>query len=98
MSNRVTNIQVVPIRPTNGLVGIASFVYDESFYMGSIGIVTRPEGGYRLSYPTRPAPAVGMRGFRIHHPIHSSISDEIEKLIVDKFEKIQTFHRKEFDQ
>jgi len=45
MTNRLSEIQIIPIKPQNGLVGFASFVLDGSLYLGSIGIMTRPQGG-----------------------------------------------------
>ena len=85
MKYTISEIQVVPIKPTDGLVGFASFVFDNSFYFGSIGVYTRPQGGYRLTYPTRK----GANGnFNIFHPISREIAEEIEKVIVSKFEDV----------
>ncbi|HOX96445.1 MAG TPA: septation protein SpoVG family protein [Candidatus Woesebacteria bacterium] len=85
MQNRISEIQVVPVKPTDGLVGFASLVYNDSFYMGSIGIYTRPQGGYRLTYPTRK----GANGnFNIFHPINRKVAEEIEKVIISKFEDV----------
>ncbi len=82
---QITEVQILPIKPTNGLVGFASFVYNNSFYLGSIGIYTRPQGGYRLTYPTR----MGANGsFNIFHPINRTIAEEIEKVIISKFEDV----------
>lgn len=83
--DKLTEIQIVPIKPTNGLVGFASLVYDKSFYLGSIGIYTKPQGGYRLTYPTRKG-ATG--NFNIFHPINREVAEEIEKLIISKFEDV----------
>ena len=81
----ITEIQITPIKTNNGLVGFASFVYDNCLYLGSIGIYTRPHGGYRLTYPTRK----GTQGnFNIFHPINKAISIEIEKVIISKFEDV----------
>jgi DNA-binding cell septation regulator SpoVG len=83
--DKLTEIQIVPIKPTNGLVGFASLVYDNSFYLGSIGIYTKPQGGYRLTYPTR---KVATGNFNIFHPINREVAEEIEKLIISKFEDV----------
>lgn len=83
--NKISEVQIIPIKPKDGLVGFASFVYDESFYFGSIGIYTRPEGGYRLTYPTRPSPN---GNFNIFHPINRTIADDVEKVIIENFEKV----------
>jgi DNA-binding cell septation regulator SpoVG len=81
----LTEIQITPVKSNEGLVGFASFVYDDSFYFGSIGIYTRPQGGYRLTYPTRK----GAKGnFNIFHPINHKVAEEIEKVIIFKFEEV----------
>lgn len=81
----LTEIQIIPIKPVNGLVGFASFVLDENLYLGSIGIVTRPEGGYRLVYPTK---KVSERNINIFHPINKIFAQEVERAIVNKFEEV----------
>jgi DNA-binding cell septation regulator SpoVG len=85
MRNRISEIEIVPLKPNNGLVGIASLVYDNSLYLGSIGIITRPQGGYRLSYPTRPGTKIS---FNIFYPINSTIAEEIEQAVIARFEEV----------
>ncbi len=85
MKNKVTEVQITPIKPTNGLVGFASLVFDDAFYFGSIGIFTRPQGGYRLTYPTRKSLN---GGFNIFHPINRSIAEQIESAVISKFEEV----------
>lgn len=85
MQSRLSEIQVVPVKPNNGLVGFASLVFDNCLYLGSIGIYIRPGGSYRLTYPTK----TGTNGnFNIFHPINREVADEIEKAIITKFENI----------
>ncbi len=81
MKIQLTEIQITPIKPKDGLVGFASFVFDNCFYLGSIGVYTRPQGGYRLTYPTRGT-------FNIFHPINRQIADEIEQAVIAKFEDV----------
>lgn len=85
MRPKITEIQVVPIKPQNGLVAFVSFVLDDCLYLGSIGILTRPEGGYRLVYPTK---IVGTRNINIFHPINKEFAETIEKEVVKKFEDV----------
>ena len=85
MTNRLSEIQIIPIKPQNGLVAFASFVLDGSLYLGSIGIVTRPQGGYRLTYPTK---TVGARDMNIYHPINKSFAEIIEKEVLKKLEEV----------
>lgn len=85
MKATISEVQITPVKANEGLVGFASFVYNNSFYMGSIGIYTRPQGGYRLTYPTRK----GNNGnFNIFHPINREVAEEIEKVIISKFEDV----------
>ena len=85
MKNKISEIQIIPIKPINGLVGFASFVIDSNLYLGSIGIITRPEGGYRLVYPTK---KVGLRNINIFHPINKSFAENIEKEVISKVEDV----------
>lgn len=66
-------------------MGFASFVFDGCFYFGSIGIYTRPQGGYRLTYPTRK----GITGsLNLYHPINREVAQEIEQEVISKFEEV----------
>ena len=35
MQNKVTEIQIIPVKPKDGLVAFASFTFDNSFYFSS---------------------------------------------------------------
>ena len=82
---RISEIQIIPVKPQNGLVAFVSFVLDNNLYLGSIGIITRPEGGYRLVYPTK---KVGIRNINIFHPINKEFSQSIEKGVIARFEDV----------
>jgi len=82
---RITEIQIIPIKPQNGLVAFASFVLDGSLYLGSIGIVTRPNGGYRLVYPTK---KVAEKNLNIFYPINRDFALAIENEVVKQFEDV----------
>ncbi|MDP2637545.1 MAG: septation protein SpoVG family protein [Candidatus Levybacteria bacterium] len=86
----ISEIQIIPIKPQNGLIGFASFVLDGNIYLGSIGIITRPEGGYRLVYPTK---KVGLRNINIFHPINKEFANSIEKEVISKFEDVMNNDR-----
>ena len=85
MTNRLSEIQIIPIKPQNGLVAFASFVWDKSLYLGSIGIMTRPQGGYRLVYPTK---KVSERNLNIFYPINRETAQLIESEVVKQFEEV----------
>ncbi len=80
-----SEINVLPIKPRDGLVAFASLVYNKSFYFGSIGIHTKPQGGYRLTYPTRKSDS---NNFGIFYPINREVAEEIQNAIISKFEDV----------
>lgn len=81
----ITDIQVVPVKPKDGLVAFASVIFGNAFYLGSIGIMTRPHGGYRLAYPTR---KLSNTSLNIFHPINKEIAHVIEDAVIKKLEII----------
>ena len=89
MQSRLTEIQIIPIKPQGGLVAFASFVLDGSLYLGSIGIMTRPDGGYRLVYPTK---KIAERSLNIFYPINKETAQLIENEVVTKFEEVMNNH------
>lgn len=85
---KISEVQVFPIKPKDGLVGFASFVVNDAFYLGSIGIHAKLDGsGYRLTYPTRQTQG---RGFNIFHPINPEASKLIEGAVIRKFKDVMT--------
>ena len=85
MTNRLSEIQIIPIKPQNGLVAFASFVLDGSLYLGSTGIMTRPNGGYRLVYPTK---KIADRNLNIFYPISREFALAVEQEVVRQFEDV----------
>ncbi len=83
--HNISEIQVTPIKPVNGLVGFVSFVLDGFLYLGSIGVITRPQGGYRLTYPTKTS---GSKNLNIFYPINKSFADFIETTVLQEFERV----------
>jgi len=83
--HQITEVQILPIKPTEGLVAFASLILDFDLYLGSIGVVTRPEGGYRLLYPTK---KIGDRSISLFYPINRNFSKEIEEEVIKKFEEV----------
>lgn len=83
---KITEVQIVPIKPNNGLVAFASVVADNGLYLGSLGVYTRLDGsGYRITYPTK---KIGNKDINIYHPINKETSKVIEEAIISKAEKI----------
>jgi stage V sporulation protein G len=81
----ITEIEISPVKPHNGLVAFASFVLGNGLYCGSVGIVTRPNGGYRLVYPTR---QVGNRQLNVYYPISTKLGGLIEQAVINRYEEV----------
>lgn len=82
---KISEIQIVPIKPNNGLVAFCSFVLDDRLYCCSVGVFTRPDGSYRLVYPTK---RVGEKEMHIFHPINRELGDRIEKEVTNELMKM----------
>ena len=84
-TTRITEVTIIPIKPRDGLVALASCVIDSKMYVGSIGVYTKIKGGYRLTYPNK---KVGENAINIFHPINKECGDGIETAIIDKYEEL----------
>lgn len=83
---KITEVQIIPIKPNNGLVGFASLVLDNKLYLGSIGILKKIDGsGFRITYPTK---KVGDKNINIYHPINKEVGVVIETAILNKAKEI----------
>lgn len=77
----VSEVNITPVKPKNGLVGIASIVIDGNIYLNSIAIYTKLDGSYRLLYPTK---LVGSRSLGLFYPINRRTSKAIEEAVFKK--------------
>jgi hypothetical protein len=83
----IAEIQITPIKPVNGLIAFASFVLLESIYCSSVAIITRPNGGYRLLYPTK---KVGNKDMTMFYPISKEVGLLIEQEVIEKLEDVMS--------
>lgn len=84
---KISEINIVPVKPNNGLIGFVSCVLDDSYYIGSIAIYTKLDGGYRLLFPTK---VLGDSQLHYHHPITKEMGEELKKAILEKVENLFT--------
>lgn len=85
----ITEVQITPIKANNGLVALASVVFDDSLFLGSIGIFTRRDGkGYRITYPTK---GHAQKNFNIYHPIRKDVAAAIEQAILQKAQSVLAY-------
>lgn len=79
-------MHVTLITPYGGIIGFASFVWDETFYMSGIAIHEKRDGsGYRITYPTRKSNG---QTFNIFHPLNRQTSKAIEAAIFQKLKDV----------
>lgn len=89
---QISEIQIIPIKPNNGLVAMASVVVENSLYLGSIGIHTKLNGnGFRITYPTK---SLSGKNFNVFHPINRNVALEIEQAIIAKAEEVLSYQNK----
>ena len=81
----ISEIQFYPIKPKDGLLGFVSFVVDEKFWVGSVAVYTRQNGGYRLVYPTK---KIGSQNLPIIHPINHEAGSAVETAINEKVSEL----------
>ncbi len=81
-SMKITEVEVVFVKPHNGLIAFASCVVDDSLYLSNIAIHKKLNAdGYRLTYPTKGY-------YTIFHPINKATSQAIEFEIFKKLKNV----------
>ena len=83
----LSEINVTPVRPSNGLSAFCSFVINDSFFVGDVAIYSRLDGsGYRLVYPIK----VLSNGAKINcfYPINHKSAQAIEEQIFRVFSNL----------
>lgn len=83
---KISELQIIPVKPKDGLIAFASFVLDQKYYVGSVAVFTRLTGeGFRLVYPAK---KVGERNINLFYPINTETGNTIEKAISEKVYEI----------
>lgn len=85
MQPLVSEVQIIPVRPKDGLVAFANFVVYRAIGCTSVAIMTRPLGGYRLVYPTK---KVGEQVITVFYPITRTIGSAIEEEVIEQYENV----------
>lgn len=84
---QISDVKICFIQqPQDGLIGFASMVLGQSFYVSGIAIHERLNGeGHRLTYPTKKS---GDQIFNICHPINRQLSGAIERTVFEKLKAV----------
>lgn len=85
---KVTEVQILPVKPKEGLVGFASAVLDDKLYISGMGVHKIKDGsGYRITYPEK---LVGKAKLGVYHPITKelgkALEQEVNKKCLEMFE------------
>ncbi len=89
----ITEISVTPVKAQNGLIAFASFVLDGKYFISSVAIFTRLQGGYRLVYPTR---KIGTTNLSLFNPIKREVGEIIERKVSEELTKLYDRQLKEY--
>ena len=82
---KISEVNIYPIKPRDGLVAFASVVVDGNLYLSSIAIYTKLDGSYRLLYPTK---KISEKVLNLFHPINKTASQVVEQAIFEKCKEI----------
>lgn len=84
----ISEIQIIPVKPQNGLIAFTSCVINNQFYIGNVAIYTSPSSpdGFRLVYPSQTL----NNGKQVSsiHPITKEAGLVIQKQIVEQYLKL----------
>ena len=79
----ITEVEILPVRPQNGLVAFASCIVNRQIYLGNIGVHRRRgDAGFRLVFPTKLLP--NGRSIPVFYPISRHAGDTLLFAISDK--------------
>ena len=83
----LSEIQIIPVKPRDGLLGFISFVLNDSFYVADVAIYSRlDQEGYRLVYPMKTL-ANGAK-VNIFHPIKKDVAEKIERQVASAYREL----------
>ncbi len=83
----ISEVEVAPIRPRDGLLAFCSVLIGEQLFIGGIALHSAPPPRhYRLTYPARSIPT-GQR-IRFVYPITRALGDAIEQAVIQKYEDV----------
>ncbi len=82
---KISEVNIVPVKPHNGLVAFASLVINDDIFVGSIAIHEKLSGGFRLTYPTKQS---GLHKSNVFHPINRDAGAVIEKAVMNKLNDV----------
>jgi DNA-binding cell septation regulator SpoVG len=89
MSDQInlSEIDVTPVKPQNGLVAFASCVLNNHFYISSIAVHASPDGeSFRLVYPAKILP--NGKQVNCFNPITKRAGETLSCAIINAYKKL----------
>ncbi len=86
LSIKISQIDVVPIRPQAGLLAFTSFVINDAFFCGDIAIHGRPNGDLRLVFPRKIL--FNGKQINIFYPVSKSAGELVLREVSKKYQQI----------
>lgn len=85
----VSEVEIIPIKASEGLVAFATCVINGELFLGSLGVHKRLDGtGYRVTYPTK---RLGLHELNYYHPLSKeaglAIQNAVNARCIELFEK-----------
>lgn len=87
---QVSEVQIIPVKPREGLVAFASCVVNRFLYLGGIAVYTSlsKPGSFRLVYPSKTLP--NGKAISCVHPINKKAGEFISIEIIEKYKEIMS--------
>jgi len=88
MCPKVTELEVKPAQNDKGLKAFLSFVVDDNYYIGSVGLYAKAgfKNQYRLVYPTK---LKNSTNYPIFYPINREYAQGIESQVISLYEDLK---------
>ena len=82
----ISEVEVLPVKPKDGLLGFVSFLVDGWLFVGDVAVRSRLDGGIRLVFPVRTLP--NGKSISVVHPITREAGQLIEQVVVRKLTEL----------
>lgn len=85
---KISEIKITPIKPSDDLIAFVSFVIEDCFYVGDVGLHFSPQeerNPYWLVYPSKTL----FNGKRINtcHPLNRETELHVKRVVVARYEE-----------
>lgn len=82
----ISQIHFQPVRPREGLLGFASFVIDDLYAIGGVGVHARMNrSGIRLVYPVKKL--IDGTSIALFYPLSKDVGDKIEDAVLQDLQR-----------